>query len=146
MSTERPPGRVVLAQVTGADLDPARCLALVSDPSAGGIGLFAGAVRSDDDGRAVTQLEYEAHPSAQAEIERLSAWAAAEPGVVAVAAEHRTGSLGVGELAIVVAVSAPHRAEALRTCHALVDRIKAEVPLWKHQHHPDGTAGWVGAE
>jgi len=132
VSTERPPGRVVLAQVTGADLDPARCLALVSDPSAGGIGLFAGAVRSDDDGRAVTRLEYEAHPSAQAEIERLSAWAAGEPGVV--------------ELAIVVAVSAPHRAEALRTCHALVDRIKAEVPLWKHQHHPDGTAGWVGAE
>lgn len=111
----------------------------VAHPGAGGIDVFLGAVRDENDGRAVTRLEYEAYESmAVAEMRRIAdEVAAAFPGA-RLAALHRTGSLGVGELAVVCAASAKHRGEAFAACRRLIDEIKARVPIWKREWGPDG--------
>jgi molybdopterin synthase catalytic subunit len=114
-------------------------------PDVGGIALFVGAVRNHDDGRQVTDLAYEAHPRSAAEIERVAAEVAAVEPVRAIAVTHRIGHLRVGDLAVVVAVGAVHRAEAFAACRRLIDDIKAQVPIWKHQIFEDGAAEWVGA-
>lgn len=137
-------GQVVLAEISATALDVAGCLEAVSGPTAGGLGLFVGAVRAVDHERAVTSLLYEAHPSAAAVLAEVCA-RGAEGGVLSVAAVHRIGQLYVGDLAVVVAVSAVHRAEALETTRWLIDTIKAEVPIWKHQHFADGRDEWVHA-
>ena len=70
---------------------------------------------------------------------------AADFPVRAMAAVHRVGDLAIGDLAVVVAVSCPHRSEAFAACRRLIDDLKREVPIWKHQHFTDGTEEWVGA-
>jgi molybdopterin synthase catalytic subunit len=137
-------GRVASARITGEPLSAELCIDAVKDPAAGGLGVFLGVVRDTDDGRPVESLHYEAHPSATGELDRVCAAIAGEYDVVAVAAEHRIDTLVIGDLAVVVAVSARHRAEALTATHALIDRIKSEVPIWKHQRFADGTEEWVG--
>jgi molybdopterin synthase catalytic subunit len=115
----------------------------VMDPAAGGIALFAGAVRNHDHGRGVARLSYSAHPSAAAELRRVCEKVAAEFGVSALAAVHRVGELEIGDLAVVVAVSCPHRAEAFVACRALIDELKRNVPVWKQQLYTDGESEWV---
>lgn len=137
-------GRVTLARICSEPLSASTCIDAVTSPTAGGLGVFIGTVRSSDHRRPVESLRYEAHPSAAAELERLCAAIAEEHDVVAVAAEHRVDTLTLGEIAVVVAVAAEHRAEAMTATHALIDRIKAEVPIWKHQQFTDGTEEWVG--
>jgi len=117
----------------------------VADPAAGGVALFAGAVRDEDHDQAVSALSYSAHPTAEAELRRVAEQIAKKFAITAVAALHRTGDLAIGELAVVVATSAPHRAEALDACRALIDELKASVPIWKHQRFADGTSEWVGS-
>ena len=119
--------------------------AAVADPAAGGIALFAGAVRDNDHDQRVTGLSYSAHPSAEAELRRVATKIAEKFAVTAIAAVHRTGDLDIGELAVVAAVSCPHRAEAFDAGHALIDELKASVPIWKHQRFADGTTEWVGS-
>ena len=111
---------------------------------AGGIALFAGAVRDHDQGQPVTALSYEAHPSAEAELRRVANEVAAKFPVLGVAAVHRVGDLNIGDLAVVVAVSCPHRGEAFEACRMLIDELKATVPIWKHQRFADGSSEWVG--
>jgi molybdopterin synthase catalytic subunit len=129
--------------MSGEPLSVEACLGAVADEKAGGIGVFVGVVRSDDHGKGVTALSYEAHPTAGRIIAEVCARAASDD-VIAVAAEHRTGDLAIGEVAVVVAVSAVHRGEAIEATHRLIDAIKAEVPIWKHQHFADGSTEWVG--
>ena len=118
----------------------------VSHPGAGGLSTFVGVVRDVNDGRAVTLLEYEAYGSmAEAELGRILDEIAAEIPAVRVAATHRVGALQVGDAAVACAASAPHRDEAFRACRALIDRIKARLPIWKREHGPDGPY-WVGWE
>ena len=124
-------------------LDVAEVSAAVSDAAAGGIAIFVGAVRDHDHGRDVVGLEYSAHPSAQARLEEVAAEVVAEFEAVAVAAVHRIGSLAVGDLAVVCAVSGAHRGTAFDACRALIDRLKQRVPIWKHQSFGDGTDEWV---
>ncbi|MBV9449402.1 MAG: molybdenum cofactor biosynthesis protein MoaE [Streptosporangiaceae bacterium] len=119
--------------------------AAVADSTAGGIVLFAGAVRDVDHDQQVTGLSYSAHPTAEAELRRVAEQIAAKFPVTAVAAVHRTGDLEIGDLAVVVAVACPHRAEAFDACHALIDELKATVPIWKHQRFADGSSEWVGS-
>jgi molybdopterin synthase catalytic subunit len=119
--------------------------AAVADPAAGGIALFAGAVRDEDQDQRVSALSYSAHPTAEAELRRVAEQVAAKFGVTAVAAVHRIGDLEIGDLAVVVAVSCPHRAEAFDACRALIDELKASVPIWKHQRFTDGSSEWVGS-
>ncbi|MET9349697.1 molybdenum cofactor biosynthesis protein MoaE [Streptomyces termitum] len=117
----------------------------VGDDAAGGTTLFVGTVRDHDGGADVSGLGYSCHPSAEAELRRVAEKVAANYPVRALAAVHRVGDLKVGDLAVVVAVSCPHRAEAFEACRKLIDDLKHEVPIWKHQTFSDGTEEWVGA-
>jgi len=117
----------------------------VMDPAAGGIALFTGAVRDHDHGRGVVRLSYSAHPSAAAELRRVAEKVAARYDVLALAAVHRVGDLAVGELAVVVAASCVHRDTAFDACRALIDDLKATVPIWKHQVFSGGDSEWVNS-
>lgn len=118
--------------------------AAVRHDGAGGTAVFIGSVRDENEGRAVSLLEYEAYPSmARSEMAAIGAELAREIPGVRLAAVHRVGKLGIGDLAIVCAASAPHRGEAFRACRALIDRIKERVTIWKREHGPDGPY-WVG--
>jgi molybdopterin synthase catalytic subunit len=120
-------------------------VAAVRDRHAGGIALFLGAVRDHDHGRTVTALDYSAHPSAADLLRKVAEEvAAAHPEVVALSAVHRVGALEVGDLAVVVGASAPHRAEAFAACRAFIDTLKEQVPIWKREEFADGDHEWVG--
>jgi molybdopterin synthase catalytic subunit len=121
-----------------------RLLGQVRHPAVGGIALFVGVVRDHDEGQDVTSLDYTAHPSAQAVLASCAERTAAAHDVLTLAVEHRVGHLEVGDLAVVVAVGAVHRAEALAACRQLIDDLKAEVPIWKEQLFTTGEAEWVG--
>ncbi|WP_189037589.1 molybdenum cofactor biosynthesis protein MoaE, partial [Streptomyces daqingensis] len=117
--------------------------AAVGDDASGGTALFVGTVRDHDGGADVTRLGYSSHPTAEAELRRVAEKVAADFPVRALAAVHRVGELEVGDLAVVVAVSCPHRGEAFDACRRLIDDLKHEVPIWKHQTFSDGTEEWV---
>ncbi|MEU8587761.1 molybdenum cofactor biosynthesis protein MoaE [Streptomyces sp. NPDC048664] len=117
----------------------------VGDDAAGGTALFVGTVRDHDGGADVAGLGYTCHPSAEDELRRVAEKVVAGYPVRALAAVHRVGDLRVGDLAVVVAVACPHRAEAFEACRRLIDDLKHEVPIWKHQTFSDGTEEWVGA-
>jgi molybdopterin synthase catalytic subunit len=118
----------------------------IADPAAGGEVLFIGTVRDNDAEKGVTALSYSAHPSAEKELRRVAEETAAKyPDAIAVAAVHRVGDLDVGDLAVVVGVSCAHRAEAFHACHALIDDLKATVPIWKHQRFTSGDSEWVNS-
>jgi molybdopterin synthase catalytic subunit len=134
---------VRLIGVRDQPLDVGEVTAAVSDPAAGGLTVFVGAVRDHDSGQDVRRLEYSAHPTAQARLAEVAAEVAEEFDVVAVAAVHRVGVLEVGDLAVVSAVSAAHRGEAFEASRALIDRLKQRVPIWKHQVFADGSEEWV---
>jgi molybdopterin synthase catalytic subunit len=136
---------VRLIDVRAAELSVDEVRAAVADPAAGGIALFAGAVRDSDHDQQVAGLSYSAHPSAVGELRRVAAVIAEKFKVTGIAAVHRVGDLAIGDLAVVVAVSSPHRAEALDACRALIDELKATVPIWKHQRFADGASEWVGS-
>lgn len=119
--------------------------AAVGDAAAGGTALFVGTVRDHDGGRPVTTLEYSAHPDAESGLRRVAEKVAADFPVRALAAVHRTGRLAVGDIALIAAVSCPHRAEAFAACGRLVEELKHDVPIWKHQIFADGDEEWVGA-
>jgi molybdopterin synthase catalytic subunit len=134
-----------LLDIRDTPLSADECLSAVADPAAGGTTLFVGAVRNDDGGRSVDRLSYSAHPSALDVLRGLAEEVAQAVPVVALAAVHRVGDLVIGDLAVCVAVSAVHRGEAFTASRLLIDRLKHEVPIWKHQHFSDGTSEWVAA-
>jgi molybdopterin synthase catalytic subunit len=134
--------RLIAIRDTELSVDEVR--AAVAGPGAGGIALFAGAVRDTDHDQGVTGLSYSAHPSAEAELWRVAELIADKFPVLGIAAVHRVGDLAVGDLAVVAAVSCAHRGAAFDACRELVDVLKASVPIWKHQRFTDGTSEWVG--
>lgn len=119
----------------------------VEHPGAGGICTFCGVVRNNAEGKEVLRLDYEAHEGmAEKEMRRaLDSVVSEHPGV-RLAAVHRVGSLRVGDVAVCVAASAPHRDEAFAACRKAIDRIKESVPVWKKEWGPDGQAHWVNLE
>ncbi len=120
-------------------------VAAVSTSADGAVATFVGLVRDHDpsvDGEVVV-LEYSAHPDAGEVLAGIAASLTAAGGVRA-ALSHRIGRLGVGEAAIVAAVSSAHRAEAFEACRDLVERVKAEAPIWKREILADGSHTWVG--
>ncbi|MEZ4368316.1 MAG: molybdopterin converting factor subunit 1 [Kofleriaceae bacterium] len=121
-----------------------RCVAAVRSAACGGLVTFSGMVRRESRGTTVEHLEYEAYGDmARAELRRLVAELEAELPGVRLAVEHRVGHLEVGELAVVIAAAAPHRAEAFTACRAMIDRLKDRVPIWKKEVGVDGSE-WVG--
>lgn len=135
----------MLLDVRDRPLSVDECLDAVRDPAAGGVALFVGAVRDEDGGRGVRELGYTAHPSAPAALERVAAAVAGAFPVRALAVVHRVGRLAVGDLAVVVAVSCPHRGEAFAACRRLIDDVKEQVPIWKRQVFVGGAVEWVGS-
>jgi len=125
-------------------LDAAEVLAAVEDAGAGGVVSFTGLVRDSDGGRDVRELEYEAHPDAERALTAVAERVLRETGVTAVAVLHRTGLLAIGDVAVVVAASAPHRGEAFEGARRLIDDLKREVPIWKRQVFAEGDEEWVG--
>jgi molybdopterin synthase catalytic subunit len=137
--------RVVDVRETPLSID--ECMRGVAHPSAGGICVFLGVVRDHADGAAVARLDYEAYTElARKEMRRIVEQIERENAGVRLAALHRVGQLAVGDTAVVVAASAPHRAEAFAACRAAIDRIKESVPIWKKEWGPDGTSTWVNLE
>ena len=134
--------RLIAIRETELSLDEVH--AAVAGPGAGGIALFAGAVRDTDHDQGVTGLSYSAHPSAEAEFRRVAELIAGKFNVLGIAAVHRVGDLAIGDLAVVAAVACAHRGEAFDACRELIDVLKASVPIWKHQLFTDGTSEWVG--
>jgi molybdopterin synthase catalytic subunit len=134
-----------LAEMRAGQLSVDEVRAAASDPAAGAMALFLGVIRDHDHGRGVTGLSYSAHPSAAAELGRVAEKVAASYSVRAIAIVHRTGDLQVGDLAVVAAVAAEHRDEAFAACHALIDDLKATVPIWKHQFFLGGDSEWVNS-
>jgi len=119
-------GVVRSVRVTGEPLDVAAVAAAVRDPSAGGVVLFEGVTRE------VAALDYEAYAEmAEERLRAIGEEVAAEHGLSAVALEHRTGTVPLGQPSVVVAAAAPHRGEAFAGARALIDRVKAEAPIWK---------------
>ena len=119
-------GPVRHVRVTGDALDLAALADAVRDPRAGAVVLFEGVTRE------VPELDYEAYEEmATARIEAIAAEEAERHGLCAVAIEHRVGTVPLGEPSVVVAASAPHRGEAFAGARALIDRVKAEAPIWK---------------
>jgi molybdopterin synthase catalytic subunit len=136
--------RVRLAALRSQALSVDEVLAAVRAPGFGGVVVFLGAVRDGDGGRSVVRLDYTAHPGAAAELLAVATRVAERYDDAVVAAVHRTGALEVGDLAVVVAAAAPHRDAAFGAARALIDELKATVPIWKEQLFADGTGEWVG--
>ena len=136
--------RVLLARVVDVTVSVAECSALVTSRASGAVVTFEGVVRDHDGGRSVTELEYVGHPTAEAVIRELAEEFAARPEVHAVAVSHRIGLLGIGDIALACAVSTSHRGQAFDACRDLIDTLKADTPIWKHQSLGDGSTEWVG--
>ncbi|WP_127792723.1 molybdenum cofactor biosynthesis protein MoaE [Agromyces sp. LHK192] len=130
--------------VVDEPLDVAAHLDAVADPHAGAIANFIGVVRDHDPEAAgtVVELRYSSHPDAPRILREIADRFATDGVLIAVS--HRIGTLTVGDLALVCAVSTAHRAQAFEICRELVERVKAELPIWKQQETDDGSSHWVG--
>ncbi len=134
-----------IATMSGTTLSLDEHVAAVADARHGAIATFVGLVRDHDpsvEGE-VTHLEYSCHPDAAAVMARIVAEVEARSGA-ALAVTHRTGLLAVGDAAIVAAAASAHRAEAFDACRTVVERVKAELPVWKREVLADGSHTWVG--
>lgn len=134
---------IIRADVTIEIIQVEQLAALVKDESAGAVVVFSGDVRNHDGGKEVLSLTYEIHPTANDQIALITKDLLNGRNVVKVALSHRYGEIAIGETAFAVAVSAVHREAAFETCSALVDEIKAKLPIWKHQRFTDGSDEWV---
>jgi molybdopterin synthase catalytic subunit len=133
--------RLVDIRETPLSLD--EVFSAVQDPAAGGTCVFVGTVRDHDGGKEVAALGYSSHPTAVERLREVADRIASQCDVIALAGVHRTGELAIGDLAVVVAASAAHRADAFEACRRLIDELKTDVPVWKHQTFVAGDAEWV---
>ena len=136
---------MITAQVTESKISAEALAAKLKSRPVGAIVTFSGDVRNHDKGKSVSSLVYEIHPSASLVIEKITNEVAAKYDVEGVATAHRYGAIPIGESAFVVAVAAAHRKAALGACEELVERVKAELPIWKYQVFTDGTTEWVNS-
>jgi molybdopterin synthase catalytic subunit len=138
------PNVVRLVALRETPLEVAEVVAALDDQTSGGLTLFVGRVRDHDHGLDVRGLEYSAHPTALDALRRVCAEVAEQYDVRAVAAVHRVGRLSIGDIAVIVATASAHRGTAFDASRALIDTLKSEVPIWKHQQFADGGDEWVG--
>jgi molybdopterin synthase catalytic subunit len=131
-------------RLTAEALDPAAVVAEVEDESAGGIASFVGTVRRQSRGRTVLHLEYEAYEGmAEQVMADLAAALKAKYELCEIAISHRVGRVEIGDPSVAIAVSAPHRADALAACKEAIDTLKETVPLWKKEVY-EGGEEWIG--
>ncbi|HEY0778216.1 MAG TPA: molybdenum cofactor biosynthesis protein MoaE [Gemmatirosa sp.] len=129
-------------------LDPAALLAAVADAGHGATALFVGTVREVNDGRPVTGIDYTAYEAMAArELAAIAAEAAERfgtaEGAPRIVAEHRLGTLGIGEASVAVAAAHARRAPAMDAVRYVVEELKRRVPIWKREHYADGTREWL---
>jgi MoaE-MoaD fusion protein len=125
-------------------LDLGAAVAEVADDRAGAIATFVGTTRVESRGRTVVHLEYEAYEGmAERVMDELAASLLERHDLCAVAIHHRVGRVGIGEQSVVIAVSAPHRHDALAACREAIDTLKESVPLWKKEVY-EGGEEWIG--
>ena len=116
----------------------------LQNPAAGAYVSFEGWVRNHNEGKAVDALEYEAYEAlAIKEGNRIVEEALQKFDVYKIHAVHRVGSLGIGDLAVIVRAWSAHRAQAFDACRYVIDEIKGRVPVWKLEHYSDGSRDWV---
>jgi molybdopterin synthase catalytic subunit len=139
------PTPVRLVDLRETPLDVEEVVAALDDESSGGLTLFVGRVRDHDHGKGVVGLDYSAHPTAMEKLREVCERVAAAYDVQGLAAVHRVGALDIGDIAVVVATASAHRGTAFDASRLLIDTLKAEVPIWKHQRFSDGTEEWVGS-
>jgi len=131
-------------KIESEPLDLAALRGEVLDASCGAIVNFEGLVRNHNEGREVTSLEYDAHPTlALKEGQRVMEEGLKKFNVTKVVASHRVGHLAIGDIAVAVYVSSSHRRDAFAACRWLIDEIKTRVPVWKREHFTDGTPEWL---
>ena len=136
----------MLFEITSAALDAQRLIDHVRKDESGAVALFSGVVRNENLGRRVLYLEYDAYPDmAERVMREIAGEALGQWPITDVAMQHRTGRLEIGETSLLVAVSAPHRKGAFEACHALVDRFKEIVPVWKKEVW-EGGEEWIEGE
>jgi molybdopterin synthase catalytic subunit len=132
---------------TSAAIDIPSLRAGLTDPACGGFACFEGWVRDHNEGARVQRLEYEAYESLAArEGTRILAEAVARFGVTHAACVHLLGSLAIGDVAVWVGASSPHRNEAFLACRYIIDEVKHRLPIWKKEHYVSGDSGWVNCE
>ena len=134
----------LLVRITADPITAQEAVLFVGDPGAGGTCVFLGTVRDRSDAGDVTGLTYEAWEELAAKrLEEVSDEMFEKWAVRRIALLHRTGDLSVGEVSVIVACSSPHRAEAFEACRHGIERLKADVPIWKKEHLSSGDAHWV---
>ncbi len=132
---------------TTAAIEIVELRAALADPACGGFACFEGWVRGHNEGARVLRLEYEAYEAlAMREGERIIAEAITRFGATHAACVHRLGNLAIGEAAVWVGASSPHRDEAFLACRYIIDEVKHRLPIWKKEHYASGDSGWVNCE
>ncbi|MQF94508.1 MAG: molybdenum cofactor biosynthesis protein MoaE [SAR202 cluster bacterium] len=135
-----------MIELTEKPLNPEKITGQVRRDSNGAVVTFLGTTRDNFEGKQVVTLEYEAFDEmAVKKLEEVRQEMMAEFGLEQVAISHRVGTVGIGEISLVIAVGSPHRKEAFYACHKAVDRIKEVVPIWKKEVYQDGSR-WVACE
>lgn len=131
--------------ISSSPLSIDACAAWVMSHDCGGIDMFIGTVRNTTKGKSVTRLEFEAYePMALSEMQKIADAAAAKWPVHKILIHHRTGTLEVGDIPVIIAVSSPHRDAAFDACRYIIDTLKQTVPIWKKEVFEDGEE-WVAA-
>lgn len=132
-----------MIEITASPIDVQKVIDAAQSPDCGGVSVFIGTVRNHSRGKEILRLEYEAYPEMASKMigkiadEMKSRW-----DIRKVAVSHRTGVLDIGEIAVVIAVAAPHRKEAFAACQYCIDRLKEIVPIWKKEVATDGES-WI---
>jgi len=133
--------------ISAHPLDPDALRRRLFDPAAGGYCAFEGWVRNENEGRTVLRLEYEVYePLAVSEGQKILLEAQQQFPYLQAHCIHRSGVLEIGDCAVWVGVSSPHRDEAFRACRFIIDQVKVRLPIWKKEHYADGDSGWVNCE
>lgn len=136
-----------MMRISSSVIRPDKLREALADPAAGAYAAFEGWIRNENEGRGVLRLEYESYePLAVKEGERVIREATGKYPILRAHCVHRTGMLEIGECAVWVGVSAPHRDEAFAACRYIIDQVKVRLPIWKKEHYVDGHSGWVNCE
>ena len=136
-----------MIKITNSSIDPEQLRKDLFDDRAGAYCSFEGWIRNENEGQSVLRLEYEAYePLALTEGEKVVTEALQQFPYLHAHCVHRTGMLEIGECAVWVGVSSPHRDEAFQACRYIIDQIKVRLPIWKKEHYADGHSGWVNCE
>ena len=132
-------------KLTDEILSVQACYDYIQSPDCGGIALFVGTVRNQSQQKEVIRLDFSSYkPMAIKEMERIAEWALADYEISKIAIHHAVGSLNVGDIPVIIAVSSPHRKAAFKACQFTIDTLKERVPIWKKEFFVDGDV-WVNA-